>query len=239
MRYLVLSDIHGNCAALNAVLSDATGLYDAIVNCGDVVGYGPDPNEAIKFSRERCAAIVRGNHDKAVAGLADLDWFNPLARQSVEWTAAALGEDGTEWLRQLPQGPVEYDGFSLVHGAPHDEDGYIVDAGDILHTAEYLTSTLTFFGHSHLQGAFEIHRNGIRVLRDPDFVVQDTSLFLVNPGSVGQPRDSDPRAAYALYDTSTKVVELRRVSYDIDRTYHRIVKAGLPEVLALRLYRGV
>lgn len=239
MRYLILSDIHANLAGLDAVLADAADRYDTIVNCGDVVGYGPDPNEAIEFCRARCAAIVRGNHDKAVSGLTELEWFNPIARKSVEWTTANLQPDHASWLAGLPQGPVQFNGFTLVHGTPYDEDEYMVDPFDVRYAAEWLTTGVTFFGHTHLQGGFELHRNGVRVLEHPDFVAEDTSSFLINPGSVGQPRDGDPRAGYALYDTETRVVELRRVDYDVDRVYQRIVRAGLPEVLALRLYRGV
>ena len=238
MRYLILSDIHANRAALDAVLADAAGKYDAVVNCGDVVGYGPDPNDAVKFCRDRCVAVVRGNHDKAVSGLADLDWFNDVARTSIEWTTSELKHEHTAWLTDLPQGPLEYDGFTLVHGAPHDEDEYIVDSLDVGHVGEHLTTGVTFFGHTHIQGAFEFHRNGTRALPGPDFLVEETSSFLVNPGSVGQPRDGVPRAAYAVYDTSSRVIGLHRVHYDIDRTYHRIVRAGLPEILALRLYQG-
>jgi predicted phosphodiesterase len=239
LRYLILSDIHANLAALEAVLADAGGKYDAVVNCGDIVGYGPDPDEAVRFSRDRCAAVVRGNHDKAVAGLADLDWFNDVARTSIEWTASQLKHDYSAWLTELPQGPVEFDGFTLVHGAPQDEDEYIVDPLDVRHAGSYLTTGVTFFGHTHVQGAFEIHRNGTRILSGPDFLAEETSAFLINPGSVGQPRDGDPRAAYALYDTSSRVIALHRVAYDIDRTYDRIIRAGLPEILALRLYQGV
>ena len=239
MRYLILSDIHANCTALKAVLADAAGLYDVIVNCGDVVGYGPDPNEAVEFCRERCAAVVRGNHDKAVSGLADLDWFNAVARNSVEWTALELRREFSEWLAALPEGPVEFHGFTLVHGAPYGEDEYIVDPMDVRYAAGFVTTGVTFFGHTHIQGAFEAHRNGVRLLPGPDVVADETSSWLINPGSVGQPRDGDPRAAYALYDTDSRVIELRRVDYDIDEIYNRIVRAGLPEVLALRLYRGV
>ena len=239
MRYLILSDIHANFEALEAVLSDAGGLFETIVNCGDIVGYGPDPNEVVQVCRERGAVVVRGNHDRAVAGLTDLEWFNPVARTSVQWTAAQLQPEHAAWLGALPQGPVEFNGFTLVHGAPHDEDEYMVDSIDVRYAAESLSSGLTFFGHTHLQGAFELHRNGIRTLEHTDFVAEETSSFVINPGSVGQPRDGDPRAAYALDDTESRVVELRRVDYDLDKVYRRIVRAGLPEVLALRLYRGL
>jgi predicted phosphodiesterase len=238
LRYLILSDIHANVTALNAVLAAAGGV-DAIINCGDVVGYGPDPNEAVQFCRERCAVVVRGNHDKAAVGQTDLDWFNSVARTSVEWTTTQLSPEHAEWLAALPRGPVEFDGFTVVHGAPYDEDEYIVGPMDVRYAADYLTTGVTFFGHTHLQGAFELHRNGVRMLDGPEVVAEETSWFLINPGSVGQPRDGDPRAGFALYDTSSRLVEFHRVDYDLDQTYHRILEAGLPEVLGLRLFRGV
>jgi predicted phosphodiesterase len=239
LRYLILSDIHANVPALDAVVAHAAGRFDTVVNCGDIVGYGPDPNEAIEFCRERCTAVVRGNHDKAVVGLGDLEWFSDLARTSAEWTSGQLTAENAAWLAALPQGPLECDGFTLVHGAPHDEDEYVVNALEVREIAAAYTSGLTFFGHTHLQSAFELHRNGVRLLNVHDFVASDTSAFVVNPGSVGQPRDRDPRAAYALYDTETRVVELRRADYDLDLVYQRVLRAGLPEVLALRLYRGM
>lgn len=238
MRYLILSDIHANSAAFQAVLADARGQYDKVLNCGDLVGYGPDPSEVLETWRSLDGVIVRGNHDKAVAGFADLEWFNEVARKSVEWTARQLSEEQIRWLAELPQGPVQVDGFTLVHGAPFDEDEYIIDSFDVRHAAPSLTTGLTFFGHTHLQAAFELNPHGIRNVPQPEFPVDERSTFLVNPGSVGQPRDRDARAAYALYESEIGIVSLRRAEYDIQQVHRRVVEAGLPEVLALRLYRG-
>lgn len=239
MRYLILSDIHGNLEALTAVLAAAEGHYDSVLNCGDLVGYGPDPNAVVEWCRANCAYVVRGNHDKACAGLADLEWFNPVAQRSAIWSAAALTEDNLNWLRALPQGPVDVGPFAILHGSPADEDEYITDTEEAKAAAEYSTAGLSFFGHSHLQGGFQIHRSGGRHITGREFEIEETSAWLVNPGSVGQPRDGDPNAAYALFDTETRVVQLRRIPYRIGRTHDKILSAGLPEVLALRLYHGM
>ncbi len=239
MRYLILSDIHANRAALDAVLAAARGRYDAILNCGDVVGYGPDPNYAAAFSREQCLHTIRGNHDKASVGLVDLDWFNPSARASSLWTESTLTAENKEWIAALPQGPLELDSFQLVHGSPADEDEYMTDVFEAESASAYTHHTLSFFGHTHLQGGFQVHRSGSRAIRPTLETVDDTSLWFINPGSVGQPRDGDPRAAWAVYETDSKTITYHRTEYDIDDTYHRIVKVGLPEVLGLRLYRGV
>ena len=239
MRYLILSDIHANLEALESVLADAAGQYDATICCGDVVGYGPDPNAAIEWCRDNCKWIVRGNHDKACAGLADLDWFNPIARTSAIWTESVLTEENLAWLRALPTGPVEVDDFAILHGSPVDEDEYLVNASDVREVADQLPAAVSFFGHTHLQGGFELHRNGIRSVADADLSLSDNSGYLINSGSVGQPRDGDPAAAYALYEPAQRLVQYRRVPYDVSATHRKIMGAGLPEVLGLRLYRGL
>ena len=245
MRYLIVSDIHGNKEALEAVLSHAAGLHDRIVCCGDLVGYGPDPNAVVDWARANLHAVIRGNHDKGCAGLEDLEWFNPLARAVCEWTARQLTAANLEYLRELPAGPLDVDGFQLVHGSPLDEDEYVVSLADARNIFPYMEADLVFFGHTHIQCAWA-RRDGrfetIRRLRpgDPDLyldVVQD-GAYLVNPGSVGQPRDGDPRAAYALFDTRTKELIQRRCRYDSSRTRRRILEFGLPEPLASRLETG-
>jgi predicted phosphodiesterase len=239
VRYLIISDIHANLEALHAVVADAAGEFETILNCGDVVGYGPDPNEAVEFCREKCAYNVRGNHDKACAGLSDLEWFNPVAQSSVLWSASSLTRENLEWLRALPEGPIDAGPCAILHGSPVDEDEYITDTEEAKLAAEHVTAAVTFFGHTHLQGGFQIHRSGGRHIVDGEFQVDDESAWMINPGSVGQPRDGDAAAGYALFDSETRVVQLHRVSYRIDRTHQKILRAGLPEVLALRLYHGM
>lgn len=236
MRFLILSDIHANWDALDAVLTSAAGLYDLVLNCGDLVGYGPEPNRVVDWCRATNAAVVRGNHDRAAVGLTDLEWFNPVAKAAALWTSEILTEQNRLYLAALPQGPVEIQDFAIFHGSPDDEDEYLVDPGDV---GEIVPNhTVSFFGHTHLQGGFLLHRNGVRPVTGRSVFVDDTSAYLLNPGSVGQPRDRDARAAYAIYDSERRRVDYHRSDYNIGLTAQKIFEAGLPEVLGLRLFRG-
>lgn len=243
-RYLLLSDIHGNWDALEAVVESAKGRFDEILCLGDVVGYGAEPNRVIDWVRTEVKTIIRGNHDRACSGLDDLDEFNPVARQAAEWTKSQLSEENLAWLRGLPRGPVYVDSFCLVHGAPLDEDHYLLSADDVLLAADYLDRKVTYFGHTHLQGGFELARRIGRIPkmslfdREATLELQPDATYLLNPGSVGQPRDRDPRAAYALFDSAESHVTFCRTPYNIDAAQSKIRKAGLPELLASRLGRG-
>lgn len=246
MRYLILSDIHANWEALNAVIARAHGRYDKIVCCGDVVGYGADPDAVVRWVRENVSSIVRGNHDKACAGLEDLEWFNPVARVSALWTQSVIQSDNVDYLRALAQGPERVNGFQILHGSPLDEDEYVVSEQDVAQVAPYLDCTLSFFGHTHVQGAFLCHRNGIKQLvhtdrrsDDEEIALEQDVNYLINPGSVGQPRDGDWRAGYAIYDSDAAVVTLCRADYDVIGAQKKILTAGLPELLALRLGAGL
>jgi diadenosine tetraphosphatase ApaH/serine/threonine PP2A family protein phosphatase len=245
VRFLVVSDIHGNWDALEAVLKDARGQYDNIVCCGDLVGYGPDPNRIVDWARTDVLAAIRGNHDRACCGLDSLEWFNPVAQEASRWTMSTLTSESLEWLRALPAGPLAVDGFMLAHGSPLDEDEYLMTLADAANIFGYLEANLTFFGHTHLQGGFAWEHGRRRVIWRPmedqveSYVhVGADGLYLVNPGSVGQPRDMDARAAYALYDNAEREVVLRRVTYDYDAVRHKIESLGLPPVLGARLAQG-
>jgi len=241
--FLILSDIHGNGDALRAVLEDAKGRYDQILSLGDLVGYGAEPNEVVNWVRENTAACIRGNHDRACTGLDSIEHYNPAARASAVWTQAALEPRNLEYLQRLPRGPLPVQSargsFDLVHGSPLDEDDYLVTAADVSHIRSLLETQLSFFGHTHLQGGFLITRGGVqRIAPGRILELEPDHYYLVNPGSVGQPRDGDPRAAYALYSPEARVVEFRRADYDVAKAAARIREAGLPESLALRLHRG-
>ncbi len=245
MRFLIVSDIHANWEALSAVLRDAAGTYDEVASCGDFVGYGADPNRVVEWTRGAVQTVIRGNHDKASAGLIDLEWFNPAARASSLWTHQQLSPENLEYVRSLPTGPVRGKAFDAVHGSPADEDEYLVTRREIALAARHLQAPLTFFGHTHLQGAFLCHRNGVKAIPMParsetsrSIELEPDAYYMINPGSVGQPRDGDPRAAYALYDSVARVVVLHRVAYPIGRAQAKIRKAGLPGVLADRLSVG-
>ncbi len=246
MRYLILSDIHGNWEALQAVLRDAGTDYNRIVCCGDLVGYGADPDAVTEWVRANVASTVRGNHDKAAAGLEDLDWFNPVAKQSALWTQAVMKPENLNYLRDLTKGPEHVNGFQILHGSPLDEDEYVVSEFDVSQVAPYLERAVSFFGHTHLQGGFLCHRNGVLGFggvaensTDQAVELEKDVNYLINPGSVGQPRDGDPRAAYAVYEPEARVVTLRRIEYDIAGAQKKILEAGLPELLATRLGAGV
>ena len=241
MRFLILSDIHGNWEALEGVLASAEGRWDRAVCCGDLVGYGADPNACVDWVRDNVSPVIRGNHDRACAGIEDLEWFNPIARAAALWTQEALTSENAEYLRALAKGPAELGEFAMVHGSPLDEDEYVVGLEEARELASYLPAPRCFFGHTHIQGGFEYRRNNLRALvhGDRETALDRDSWYLVNPGSVGQPRDGDPRAAYALYDSDEDRVELVRTPYNIFEAQRKILEAGLPEPLALRLDIGM
>lgn len=249
MRILILSDIHSNLEALEACLA-AAPPYDLVVNLGDVVGYGANPNEVITRSRELGKLFVRGNHDKAAAGLMELRDFNPIAGMAALWTRAQLTPENLEWLRGLPQGPIHIAGLpgvQFVHGSPADEDEYVVTARDAIEPLMLAAVPLTFFGHSHLQGAFsakaadDLYRPPYRTVGQTEEYALQLSKdvhYLVNPGSVGQPRDGDWRAAFAVFDSDAYAVTFYRVPYNLKSAQERIVAANLPPRLATRLAAG-
>jgi diadenosine tetraphosphatase ApaH/serine/threonine PP2A family protein phosphatase len=250
LRILLLSDIHANLEALEACLA-AVPPYDLVANLGDVVGYGASPNEVVDRSRELGRIFVRGNHDKAATGLLALDDFNPMAAAAAMWTRDQLTAEHHEWLHALPQGPLELEGFpevQLVHGSPEDEDTYVVSIGDALIPLLANPMPLTFFGHTHLQGGFFANGNSADGFR-PEYrtVGQAESValhlkpktrYMINPGSVGQPRDGDWRAAFALFDTEAQVVHFHRTPYNLKAAQDRIFGANLPPRLATRLAAG-
>lgn len=250
MRILLLSDIHANLEALDACLRVAPS-FDTVVNLGDIVGYGASPNEVTMRSRELGKIFVRGNHDKAATGVMELDDFNPMAAAAAIWTRNELSPENLEWLRALPHGPVpmpDLPDIQLVHGSPNDEDEYVVSLGDALAPLITLTMPLTFFGHTHLQGGFFANgssadgfRPEYRTVGQAESValhLKSTARYLINPGSVGQPRDGDWRAAFALYDTNAQVVYFHRTPYDLKQAQDRIFEAKLPARLATRLAAG-
>ncbi len=250
MRILVLSDIHANLEALDACLASAPS-FDAVVNLGDIVGYGASPNEVAKRSRDVGKIFVRGNHDKAATGLIDLNDFNPMAAAAAIWTRDQLTEENLDWLGALPHGPVSLPDFpqvQLVHGSPNDEDEYVVSLGDALAPLIALNVPLTFFGHTHLQGGFFANgssadgfRPEYRTVGQAESVplqLKPATRYLINPGSVGQPRDGDWRAAFALFDTDAQVVHFHRTPYNLKGAQDRIFAAKLPPRLATRLAAG-
>lgn len=244
MRFLVLSDVHANLEALTAVLDAAAGDWDQVLVLGDLVGYGANPNEVIDRVRELpIAAMVRGNHDKVAAGLAPTDSFNHVARQAIEWTAGVLTPANLQWLTALPQGPVGIDAVTeICHGAPWDEDAYLFDERDVERFGSDQSRPLCLFGHTHVPSVFRLAPVVEAMLpvrgercRVP---IEPGGRYLVNCGAVGQPRDSDPRAAFGLLDSSTQMLTIVRTPYEVAGAQTKILEAGLPAVLAQRLALG-
>jgi diadenosine tetraphosphatase ApaH/serine/threonine PP2A family protein phosphatase len=258
MRALVLSDIHGNLQALEAVLGVARsrtgGGFDQLWNLGDVVGYGARPNEVIDLLRaldvER-AIHVRGNHDRVCSGISSSQGFNPIAALAAAWTRKHLRPDNREWLRELPMGPIQATARALcAHGSPLHEDQYISSMRDAWTPLQRMPLELAFFGHTHLQGGFSQYGEDWsedRPLYDASksdsveasmMEVPVGSRHLINPGSVGQPRDGEWRAAFAIYDDAVEQVTFFRTPYDVAAAQAAIREAELPERLAARLSTG-
>ena len=246
MRYLVLTDIHANLEALDAVLVDARARgYTKTLVLGDLVGYGADPNAVVERVRALApAAIVRGNHDKVACGLEQADGFNAVAKSAARWTLDVLTPESRQWLAALPEGPIDVDDtVQICHGSPFDEDAYIFDELDAVRALKVATRPLCLFGHTHYPITFELSAEafdsvGPATAGESQLELKSGSKYLVNPGSVGQPRDGDPRAAYAIVDTDRRSVELIRLKYSVEDAQSKVIRAGLPEVLAQRLAIG-
>jgi diadenosine tetraphosphatase ApaH/serine/threonine PP2A family protein phosphatase len=240
VRYAVLSDIHGNLEALRAVLADAARQADAVLCLGDVVGYGADPGPCVDLIGMRARAVVAGNHEHAVIGCMDLSWFNRHARAAAEWTREQLDGDAVAYLGTLPL-TVTVDDATLVHASPHQpqEWDYLVTEDDGVAAFGAFDTRLCFVGHSHVPAMWSLGSSG------PDYARGDVSIaldagrrYIVNVGSVGQPRDRDVRAAYAVWDVAARRIAVRRVPYDVGAARAKIEEAGLPRFLADRLAAG-
>ena len=240
MKYAILSDVHGNLEALRAVLADAAPRADAVLCLGDTVGYGAEPAACVDLLGDRARAVVAGNHEHGVAGLLDISWFNRWARAAAEWTREQLDDDHRAWLAALPL-THEVDEATLVHASPAqpDEWDYLVSAEDGWAAFPHFTTRWCFVGHSHVPGVWSLGSSGPDHDRYVGLMHADAGRrYIVNVGSVGQPRDHDPRAAYGLWDAEAGSVELRRVIYDVEAARRKIMAAGLPRFLADRLTAG-
>jgi len=244
MRYLVLADVHANIDALEAVLDAAArAVYERVLVLGDLVGYGAEPNAVVQRIRALDGvSAVRGNHDKVASGAADTEDFNPLARQAAAWTVEAVSPENRAFLATLPLGPVQVDDLiEICHGAPFDEDAYVVDSLDAIRAINDALRPVCVYGHTHIPVAMALVRGEFKY-EDTDagdtVTLEPGARYMINAGSVGQPRDGDPRAAWAVIDTAARRVEFHRTEYDVAAAQARILKAGLPESLARRLATG-
>jgi diadenosine tetraphosphatase ApaH/serine/threonine PP2A family protein phosphatase len=248
MRALILSDIHSNLEALEAVLA-AAPAHDVVWNLGDVVGYGASPKEVIDRVQPLGNLVVRGNHDRACCRLPVFD-FSQHALLAIQWTETILAADHLDWLCNLATGPVtpRESAVSCVHGSPGDEDKYLLTLDDALPSLRAAQCPVTFFGHTHRQVAFAAGEDdSFRLQPEYDHPslpaqyelrLRDGIRYFLNPGSVGQPRDFDWRAAFALYDDEQSLFTWHRVPCDVAKTQSRIRRAGLPQALAYRLNQG-
>jgi len=250
MIYLLLSDIHSNIEALRSVLLESISAnIDKYIVLGDLVGYGASPNEVVRsIKKMNPSVIIRGNHDKVSAGLSSGYGFNQIARDAALWTQAKLTNEYREYIVNLPRGPVIVDGlFDIVHGSHYDEDYYILESSDALFEFKRSEIGLTFFGHTHIPIIWILNRRENTIEFNIceydnngkyDFFMEKGKSYLINPGSVGQPRDRDPRASFAVFDADNMKITFFRITYDIESSQQKILRAELDEFLAERLAIG-
>jgi len=239
LRYGIFGDVHGNFDALKSVLDFLRKKEVDVMLCtGDVVGYGAEPGKCIEAVRENCAVCLAGNHDHAACGKLDTEFFNIFARQVANWMRTHLTEAESKWLEALPF-VCHFEDFTLAHGSMHSPEvfNYITNIFDAELSFECLDKPILFYGHTHIPLAFS-DTVPLTYSMEPEIKVNPDSKTLVNVGSVGQPRDENPRACCAVYDSHTQVVHIHRVTYDVRAAARKIIEAGLPEALALRLELG-
>lgn len=246
MRFLIVSDMHGNSDAFEAVLRRVRRKrFDAVLMLGDMVGYGAGPNQVVDAVRGLSERVysVRGNHDKVVAGVESGDNFNSSALIAARWTTDRLTASNLRYVRDLPRGPMAIDeDLAICHGSPLDEDTYVFSDVDAYEIFSHFSVPVVFFGHTHIPSLFSLEgrRLGVMALRGDGgtILLHPEGRYLINPGSIGQPRDRDARASYMVYDSRRRVVRWYRVPYPITEAQQRIRKAGLPNSLADRLAVG-
>jgi len=251
MRFLVLSDIHGNRFGLEAVLADAQGRYDQLICLGDIVGYGAHPNQCCEIVRANNAWCLAGNHDAAALGLIDIEWFNPIAKQAILWTRDQLTAENKDWIGAMQ--PLEFwpeHGFQAVHGSLREPlEEYITGANIAEGSLLVMEEQLCFFGHTHVAVSYSCpadpekwtHWDQLEQLLLPqggEVEIYAEQKYLVNPGSCGQPRDGNPQARYALFDSETGGLEIVAVDYNQQAARAAIYEAGLPTLLGDRLLQG-
>ena len=239
MRFAIFSDLHANLEATEAVMADAHEKECTHFVClGDLVGYNANPHECVEIVRKLDCPTVKGNHDEqACLGESSRD-FNDLAEQAINWTREHLNEADKKWLSELRMTRQVRD-FTIVHATLDTpaEWGYVFKNLDAVASFTYQHTTLCFFGHTHVAGAF-VRDEGVTRIVQPQLTIEPRKKYFINTGSVGQPRDGDPRGAYCIYDTDREMVEQRRVKYDLTKAQKKIIAAGLPRLLADRLELG-
>ncbi len=240
MRYAIVSDVHGNLEALQVVFEriDAT---DGVLCLGDIVGYGPNPNECVELIRSRSTATVLGNHDVAAIDNFGLAYFNPAAREAMQWTQTVLTPDNAAWLNSLGY-EFRMPEFLLVHGAPVNYFEYILDKSAAARAFMLTDAPLIFVGHTHIAEYYALRPDGTidhkHLQQGGGFELDAETRYLVNVGSVGQPRDLNPRGSFAYFDPAQRTVSIERFEYEIARVQEKIASVHLPDALARRLVMG-
>jgi diadenosine tetraphosphatase ApaH/serine/threonine PP2A family protein phosphatase len=241
VTYVVISDIHGNLEAFEAAREYIEGLSpDAVLCLGDLVGYGASPNECTALARDMCDAVVAGNHDFGAVGLTEISYFNSYARQAILWTAGQLTDEVAAYLKSRPLTEVVDERIRIVHATPREPGrwNYIFNQEQALEEFGGFGEEICFVGHSHQPVIYELMDSETLIINADRVQVREGRRYLVNVGSVGQPRDGDPRACVCIYDTDSSEIAIRRVEYDIEGAARKIIAAGLPAVLASRLSWG-
>lgn len=245
MRYLIFSDIHSNFEALEEFLGlKRVRNIDTYLFLGDLVGYGPNPNEVITtFRRMKNIHSVRGNHDKVIADLESSSLFNPAAAFSAEWSKVQITEENLRFLKNIPKGPLVIDHFiTICHGATFDEDYYIFSIFEAIESFKFMTTSIGFFGHTHFPLVYYLRNEKLDIVpltEDTKIKLDPNTKYLINPGSIGQPRDKNPASSFIIFDSNKREIQFVRYPYEVKKTQKKIREAGLPELLASRLEAGV
>ncbi len=246
MRYLIFTDIHGNLEAFLVFLKFAQKYkIDHYLFLGDLVGYGASPNDIIhKIRGLKPISTIRGNHDKAVCEIETVQTFNPIAASAIHWTRENILKKNLTYLERLKKGPIVInDEITICHGAPFDEDHYIFGEFDAAEAFLYITTPICFFGHTHFPFVYTEKDHFVEGTfmtgNSNEIKIEKGTKYLINPGSIGQPRDRNPRAACAIYDSKTKKIKFFRLEYDIGEAQRKIIEASLPPALAERLGVGI
>lgn len=245
MKYIIFSDIHSNLEAFGKFLTlKRVETYDKLLFLGDLVGYGPNPNEVINlFKKLKNLHSVRGNHDKVVAEIESSSFFNPVAAFSAEWNKNQITESNNKFIKKLEKGPVIVDHFiTICHGSTFDEDYYVFSIFEAKESFKFMTTSIGFFGHTHFPIIYLL-RNGkidtVPLTKNIKIKLDPNTKYLINPGSIGQPRDRNPNSSFITLDSSKKEITFQRYTYNIRKAQKKIRDAGLPEMLASRLESGV
>ncbi len=247
MRYLIFSDVHSNLEALKKFLKYSEKLeFDYYVFLGDLVGYGPNPNEVVdKIRKLKDIYMIRGNHDKVVAGYEGLEFFNPVAAKSANWTTKKINPENKKFIASLKKGPMIINQeITIFHGAIFDEDYYILNPFDAAVVIKATPTKISFFGHTHVPIIYRLKDESFEIIvpevkrAKTKIKLREDSHYLINPGSIGQPRDGNPKLSFMLFDSSKLEIEYFRLKYPYEKTQSKIYKYKLPGFLAERLEKG-